>query len=64
MKIKIILPKILRLLESSISVNVMKLKCLNSLAEIGFLPPPGGPIAQQKLTSTKLRKSPVNKEKC
>lgn len=39
------------LASSSISGNAMKWKCRNSLAVIGFLPPPGGPIAATKFTS-------------
>lgn len=37
---------------SSISGNAMKWKCRNNLGVTGFLPPPGGPIAAIKFTSS------------
>ena len=49
---------ILCLLASSISQKESKLKCRENLGVIGFLPPPGGPIAQSKLTSTNSWNAP------
>ena len=40
---------------SSSSVKERKLKCLERRAEMGWRPPPGGPMAQMKLMSTSLR---------
>lgn len=48
------------LASSSISGNAMKWKCRNSLAVIGFLPPPGGPIAATKFTSWICRNDPIS----
>jgi len=58
-----IVEKILCLLVYSISVNATKLKCRISLAVTGLRPPPGGPIAQQKFTSTNFLKSPEHTHK-
>lgn len=50
--------KIWLLLPSSNSVKAKKLKWRRSLAVTGLRPPPGGPIAHTKLTSTSVRNSP------
>lgn len=52
-------PKIFFLLRSSISVKARKLKWRRKRAVTGLRPPPGGPMAHTKFTSTRLRKSPV-----
>ena len=46
------------LLSSSNSVKDRWLKCLKKRGVTGFLPPPGGPIAETKLMSTSSRKVP------
>lgn len=48
------------LASSSISGNAMKWKCRNSLAVIGFLPPPGGPIAPTKFMSSISLNDPIS----
>lgn len=53
-------PKMFFRLFSSISTNDRKLKCLSRRADVGLRPPPGGPMAQMKFTSTRRRKSPKN----
>jgi len=49
----------LTLASSSISRNAIVWKCRKSLAVIGFLPPPGGPIAVMKFTSSISLKYPI-----
>lgn len=44
---------------SSSSVNDMILKCLCRRGVIGFLPPPGGPMAHTNDMSTSLRNDPM-----
>ena len=53
-----IVEKILVMLLSSSSVNARKLKCRLMRAVIGLRPPPGGPIAHTKFTSTRCLNSP------
>ena len=45
---------------SSISGNAMKWKCRNNLGVTGFLPPPGGPIAAIKFTSSIHLNKPIS----
>jgi len=49
----------LTLASSSISGNAIIWKCRKSLAVIGFLPPPGGPMAVTKFTSLISLKYPI-----
>lgn len=52
--------KIFFLLLLSISVKDRKLKWRVKRMVMGFLPPPGGPMAHAKLTSTRYLKAPSN----
>lgn len=45
---------------SSISGNAMKWKCRKSRGVTGFLPPPGGPMAPIKFTSSISLKLPIS----
>ena len=51
--------KMVRLLTSSSSVMARKLKWRVKRLVTGFRPPPGGPIAQQKVMSTSFLKTPI-----
>lgn len=48
------------LASSSISGNAMKWKCRKSRGVTGFLPPPGGPMAPIKFTSSISLKLPIS----
>ena len=49
--------------ESSSSVNEMWLKWRENRGVMGFLPPPGGPMAPTNIMSTSLRKAPLGVHK-